>query len=69
MNAAPLQVQSELQLRRWMGRLFQAAAFAGLLTFGVYILLRTTADWVANIGIVMHFFMGAVLVLAWLQLS
>lgn len=27
--------------------------------------LRTTTDWVANLGIGMHYFMGAVLVLAW----
>jgi hypothetical protein len=27
--------------------------------------MRTSADWIANIGIGMHFFMGAVLVLAW----
>jgi hypothetical protein len=27
--------------------------------------MRTAADWIANVGIGMHFFMGAVLVLAW----
>ena len=72
---------------RWTGRVFYFAALAGLVVFGIYIVLRATgatfknfdqwnafvsglpmktrAEWVASIGIGMHYFMGAVLVLAW----
>lgn len=81
------QAQPAQTATRWMGRVFYIAALAGLLIFGVYILLRATgatfqnfqqwkglissartmapAEWLANIGIGMHYFMGAVLVLAW----
>jgi hypothetical protein len=74
-------------LFHWVARVIQAAALAGLLAFGAYILLRATgsthknfdqwhelvaglpmtaaSDWIANLGIGMHFVMGTVLVLAW----
>ena len=78
---------TEDRLFRWTGRFFFFATLAGMVTFGVYIVLRatggtgenfvqwhdlvsgvpmrTTADWIANLGIGMHYFMGIVLVSAW----
>lgn len=74
-------------LLQWIGRGFQVATLAGLLAFGIYIVLRASggtprnfgqwkalvegapidsvSGWIANIGIGVHFIMGAVLVLAW----
>jgi len=80
-------VSTEERLFRLSGRFFYFAAFAGLMAFGTYIILRATgvtsrnfgqwrdlvtglpmhsaADWIANVGIGMHFLRGTVLVLAW----
>lgn len=64
-------------VNRWTGRFFYMAALLGMVIFGTYILLRasgatfkTFEQWtgpngIANAGIGLHYFMGAVLVLAW----
>lgn len=86
-RAEPEPAPPQEWLFRWVARVIQAAALAGLLAFGAYIILRATgtthknfdqwhalvaglpmataSDWIANLGIGMHFVMGTVLVLAW----